>query len=340
MYYFRSMIKTNYAIHFVLVLLLFISSCINVSGIYQSHYPSKLKHGKQIKLVEPRIQIQSTTNLLEVQLVAQSFLQNGNHIDDRTEQGSNTDQPTISVDDCIQNSNNYAPKVETISTKKISNSNNTCPKVTDLKCDYIAKNTYKLTWTKPKGELYSENGTLSEYRIIRESLSSSKIYIFKTPEPICEDSICSIVFNAQNDPKGFKWIVETRCSRTSFERGNTSQCNSNPEISDQPVATNYSGIRTTNKNSKKAILMIPILLVSGIITLIVLLQGAPFIAGMMLLAIAIGCVFSITKAKNGIQEINNSKGTQRGRGLAVLAILGATFGLLLTGLLMWVVLIY
>jgi hypothetical protein len=98
--------------------------------------------------------------------------------------------------------------------------------------------------------------------------------------------------------------------------------------------------KRVNRNSLIAILLIPLLFVSGILVIVLLFQDFLFLAGLLLVAIGVGCVVSIVKASRGMREIKDSKGKQKGNFLSVLAILASTFGLLLTGLLIWVVFNY
>jgi uncharacterized protein (DUF697 family) len=83
--------------------------------------------------------------------------------------------------------------------------------------------------------------------------------------------------------------------------------------------------------------MIPMLMIAGMSAVLLLLYELPFLTGLLLVAIAIGCIVSIVKGIQGIREIKNSKGKQWGTGLSVVAILGAILGLFLSGFLMYVV---
>jgi hypothetical protein len=342
------------SIYFIVLLTILLGSCISGSGIYQSHYPNKLKQGKLKKVIHTNSQNEDETPVSGKQLDIQSISENKNQIDDQfnTELAS-LDMPdnsmaydaTLDADVVAESASNKEILKPVYSNRnQNSTSNDNCPKVTDLTCAYMGKDTYKLTWTQPKG-LYSDNGRLSEYRIIRESLSDSKIYVFKTPEPICEGSNCSIVFYSQTEPAGYKWTIETRCDQTTFIRGNSIDCKPDTNIDYKPDASideepifaeNQNGKRL-NKKSLLSVLMIPMLMIAGILVVILLFQDLPFLAGLLLVGIAVGCIVSIVKAVQGGREVKNSKGKQWGTGLSVLAILGAILGLFLSGFLMYVV---
>jgi hypothetical protein len=342
------------SIYFIVLLTILLGSCISGSGIYQSHYPNKLKQGKLKKVIHTNSQNEDETPVSGKQLDIQSISENKNQIDDQfnTELAS-LDMPdssmaydaTLDADVVAESASNKEILKPVYSNRnQNSTSNDNCPKVTDLTCAYMGKDTYKLTWTQPKG-LYSDNGRLSEYRIIRESLSDSKIYVFKTPEPICEGSNCSIVFYSQTEPAGYKWTIETRCDQTTFIRGNSIDCKPDTNIDYKPDASidedpifaeNQNGKRL-NKKSLLAVLMIPMLMIAGISAVFLLFFELPFLAGLLLVAIALGCIVSIVKAREGMQEVKDSRGKQWGTGLSVLAILGAILGLFLSGFLMYVV---
>lgn len=337
------------SIYFIILLTILLGSCISGSGIYQSHYPNKLKQGKLKKVIHTNSQNEDETPVSGKQLDIQSISENKNQIDDQF----NTELASLEMPDSsiAHDATWYADVLaESARDKEIlkpvysnrnqnSASNDNCPKVSDLACTYMGKDTYKLTWTQPKG-LYSDNGRLSEYRIIRESLSDSKIYVFKTPEPICEGSNCSIVFYSQTEPAGYKWTIETRCDQTTFMRGNSIDCKPDTNKDEDPIfAENQNGKRL-NKKSLLAVLMIPMLFIAGILVVILLFQYLPFLTGLLLVGIAVGCIVSIVKAVQGGREVKDSKGKQYGTGLSVLAILGAILGLFFSGFLMYVVFTY
>jgi hypothetical protein len=336
----------------MVLLTVLLSSCISGSGFYQAHYPNKLKQGKTKKVKHTTVQNENTAPVLDQQLEKQSISENKNQIEDKfnTElaafqiaDSSIAYDATLNVDVVLENTSIreiIKPVYSNRNQNKNNKSNTNCPKVTDLTCSYIAKNTYKLSWTQPKGQMYSDNGRLSEYRIIRESLSDSKIYVFKTPEPTCEGTGCSIVLHSQTDPAGYKWTIETRCDLTTFERGNSIDCKPDVSMDEDPIfAENQNGKRL-NKKSLLSVLMIPMLMIAGILVVILLFQDLPFLAGLLLVGIAVGCIVAIVKAVQGGREVKNSKGKQWGTGLSVLAILGSLLGLFLTGFLMYVVFTY
>lgn len=346
------------SIYYIVLLTILLGSCISGSEIYQSHYPNKLKQGKLKKVEHTNSQNEDEIPVLGKQLDIQSIPENKNQIDDQL----NTELASLEMPDssmAYDATLDADVVAESASNKEIlkpvysnrnqnSTSNDNCPKVTDLTCAYIAKNTYILTWTQPKGQLFSDNGRLSEYHIIRESLSNSKIYVFKPPEPTCEGGSCSIEFYSQTEPEGYKWTIETRCDQTTFVRGNSIDCKPDTNIDykpdtskdDDPIFEENQNRKRLNKKSMWAALMIPMLMIAGISSVFLLFYGLPFLAGLLLLAVAVGCIISIVKASKGMQEIKDSKGKQKGNFLSVLAILASTFGLLLAGLLIWVVFNY
>ena len=337
------------SIYFIVLLTILLGSCISGSGIYQSHYPNKLKQGKLKKVIHTNSQNEDETPVSGKQLDIQSISENKNQIDDQfnTELAS-LDMPDSSMAydatlDAVVLAENASDKeiLKPVYSNRNKNSasNDNCPKVSDLACTYMGKDTYKLTWTQPKG-LYSDNGRLSEYRIIRESLSDSKIYVFKTPEPICENGNCSIEFYSQTEPAGYKWTIETRCDLTTFVRGNSIDCKPDTNKDEDPIFGENQNGKRLNKKSLLAVLMIPMLFIAGILVVILLFQDLPFLAGLLLVGIAVGCIVSIVKAVQGGREVKDSKGKQYGTGLSVLAILGAILGLLISALLLGVVFSY
>ena len=78
-------------------------------------------------------------------------------------------------------------------------------------------------------------------------------------------------------------------------------------------------------------------MIAGISAVFLLFFELPFLAGLLLVAIALGCIVSIVKAREGMQEVKDSRGKQWGTGLSVLAILGAILGLLISALMLGVV---
>lgn len=338
------------SIYYIVLLTILLGSCISGSGIYQSHYPNKLKQGKTKKVEHTTVQNEITASVLDQQLEKQSIPENENQIDDQFNaelasleipDSSIAYDATVDADVVVENASDKEIHKPVYSNRnQNSTSNDNCPKVTDLTCAYLGKDTYKLTWTQPTGQLYSDNGRLSEYRIIRESLIDSKIYVFKTPEPTCEGGNCSIEFYSQTEPAGYKWTIETRCDQTTFVRGNSIDCKPDLSMDEDPIFEENQNGKRLNRKSLLALLMIPMLMIVGIAAVFLLLYGLPFMAGLLLVAIAIGCIVSIVKAIQGGREVKDSKGKQWGTGLSVLAILGAIFGLFLSGLLMYAVFNY
>jgi hypothetical protein len=99
----------------------------------------------------------------------------------------------------------------------------TCAVVTDMTCEFNGPNSYTLTWTQPAGELFTNNGQLSGYRIKRNPIGSNSVFTFSNPAVNCVDGLCSVTLPG-NSPTGFNWTIETRCSSTNIQVGNTSSC--------------------------------------------------------------------------------------------------------------------
>jgi hypothetical protein len=99
----------------------------------------------------------------------------------------------------------------------------TCAIVNDMTCEFNGPNSYTLTWTQPAGELFTNNGQLSGYRIKRNPIGSNSVFTFSNPAVNCVDGLCSVTLPG-NSPTGFNWTIETRCSSTNIQVGNTSSC--------------------------------------------------------------------------------------------------------------------
>lgn len=125
--------------------------------------------------------------------------------------------------------------------------------------------------------------------------------------------------------------VEAMVSKTNIE---------SDDIPDEEPSPQVQTKKRINRNSLTAILLIPILFVGGILVIVALFSDAPIIAAVLLVAIGVGCVVALIKSIIGAHEIKENPTTQNGTGLSVLAGLASVFGLILTGLLFYLVLIY
>jgi hypothetical protein len=105
----------------------------------------------------------------------------------------------------------------------------TCADVQDMTCTFNGPNSYTLTWAQPSGVLFTNNGQLSGYRIKRNPVNSAGVYTFGNPAVVCVDGTCSVTLPG-NSPTGFNWTIETRCSATTFQVGNTTSCGPAPEM--------------------------------------------------------------------------------------------------------------
>jgi hypothetical protein len=105
----------------------------------------------------------------------------------------------------------------------------TCAVVSDMSCAFNGPNSYTLTWSQPSGDLFTNNGALSGYRIKRSPVGSSSIFTFSNPAVVCANGTCSVTLPG-NSPTGFNWTIETRCSATTFQVGNTTSCGPAPEL--------------------------------------------------------------------------------------------------------------
>ena len=316
-----------------LIGLLFLSACSSGSDFYKSSYPSYLKNGSTKKTSTP-------SHSKKISATERSE----NEFQFETKESS--DNQVFSGGLSIQDSTNLKDNSDQLISQGTIEANGAVLYLPSESNDFdnhvaLGNNQNMLTWSVPKTPIYSENGTLSEYRFIRESLSSSKIYIFKTPESTSDGSNFSVLFYSQTEPAGYKWTIETRCNLTTFECGNSIDCKPETSMDEEPSSGNNQNKKRLNRKSLLAVLMIPILFAAGIVAVFLLLSGPPlFLAGLLLVAIGIGCIVSIVKAVQGILEIKNSKGKQWGTGLSVLAILGSILGLILVGILIFFELIY
>jgi hypothetical protein len=105
----------------------------------------------------------------------------------------------------------------------------TCALVSDMTCIYNGPNSYTLTWTQPSGDLFTNNGALSGYRIKRSPVGSTGVYTFSNPAVVCNNGTCSVTLPG-NSPTGFNWTIETRCSANTVQVGNTTSCGPAPEM--------------------------------------------------------------------------------------------------------------
>jgi hypothetical protein len=111
-----------------------------------------------------------------------------------------------------------------------------CAVVNDMTCTFNGPNSYTLTWTEPAGELFTNNGAWSGYRIKRNPVGTTSVFTFGNPAVVCVDGTCSVTL-AGNNPNGFNWTIETRCSATTVQIGNTSTCGPQaPEVPNNPSA--------------------------------------------------------------------------------------------------------
>ncbi len=106
---------------------------------------------------------------------------------------------------------------------------NQCALVNDMTCTFNGPNSYTLTWTEPTGDLFTNDGALSGYRIKRNPVGSTGVYTFSNPAVVCSGGTCSVTLPG-NSPTGFNWTIETRCSANSIQVGNTTSCGPAPEM--------------------------------------------------------------------------------------------------------------
>jgi MFS family permease len=74
--------------------------------------------------------------------------------------------------------------------------------------------------------------------------------------------------------------------------------------------------------------------VGVLIILVIVNSNTYFFAGLLLLGVIVGCIFTIITAIRGAKEISNDRANQKGTALSVLAILGSVLGLFLSGFLL------
>jgi hypothetical protein len=122
---------------------------------------------------------------------------------------------------------------------------NQCALVNDMTCTFNGPNSYTLTWTEPSGDLFTNNGALSGYRIKRNPVGSSGVFTFSNPAVVCSGGTCSVTLGG-NSPTGFNWTIETRCSANTVQVGNTTTCGPAPEMPNNPDASNNTNRVTEN----------------------------------------------------------------------------------------------
>lgn len=353
-------------------LLLFLVSCSAGNGIYQSSYPSYLKNRstKQIS-AQSQSKLTSTAETSENSQQSEykeSEIQNPHVIQDSI---NTYDYPesfesvqTPEASQYLSNSrieNNELNNIIALETYQSD-----CPTINDLACQYLGDGVYMLTWSVPKIPIYTENGTLSEYRITRRSLEDNKAFLYKTPEPDCVDGNCTIFFKDLGIRTGYIWSVDTRCSRTTFTTSNKVVCGPYPDpMPNKPENTNLENTQQNtnannndntnstanndrprsekyyNKNALVSVWLVPIMLLVGFFTVISLLFGLlggefvlVVIGCVLLLMVIIGCVFSIYRGSQAINQIKSNSNNQKGTGLAILGIIGSTIGLIISTLIL------
>jgi hypothetical protein len=67
-------------IYCIVLLTVLLGSCMGSSGIYQSHYPNKLKQGKLKKVIHTNSQNEDETPVLGKQIDIQLIPENLNHL--------------------------------------------------------------------------------------------------------------------------------------------------------------------------------------------------------------------------------------------------------------------
>jgi hypothetical protein len=124
-----------------------------------------------------------------------------------------------------QQSQFYRTEVQTTALQS------SCAIVNDMTCEFNGNNTYTLTWAEPSGSLFTNDGQLSGYRVKRNPIGSTSVFTFGNPAVVCSNGVCSVTLPGAS-PTGFNWTIETRCSATNIQVGNTSSCTpQNPEFS-------------------------------------------------------------------------------------------------------------
>jgi hypothetical protein len=105
----------------------------------------------------------------------------------------------------------------------------TCAIVNNMTCTFNGPNSYTLSWPQPSGVLFTNNGTLTGYRIKRTPVGSSSVFTFSNPDVVCANGTCSVTLPG-NSPTGFNWTIETRCSANTVQVGNTTSCAPAPQF--------------------------------------------------------------------------------------------------------------
>jgi hypothetical protein len=98
-----------------------------------------------------------------------------------------------------------------------------------MTCTFNGPNSYTLSWPQPSGVLFTNNGTLTGYRIKRTPVGSSSVFTFSNPDVVCANGTCSVTLPG-NSPTGFNWTIETRCSANTVQVGNTTSCAPAPQF--------------------------------------------------------------------------------------------------------------
>jgi hypothetical protein len=122
---------------------------------------------------------------------------------------------------------------------------NQCALVNNMTCTFNGPNSYTLSWPQPSGDLFTNNGALSGYRIKRNPVGSTGVYTFSNPAVVCSGGMCSVTLPG-NSPTGFNWTIETRCSANTIQVGNTTSCGPAPQMPNNPDASNNTNRVTEN----------------------------------------------------------------------------------------------
>jgi|694.fasta_scaffold52631_2 cation transport ATPase len=133
-------------------------------------------------------------------------------------------------------------------------------------------------------------------------------------------------------------FTEIENSRIYLEKNQVNYSKSNSvnqtRIEEEPN-TEIQKERKFNKKSLQAFWMVWIMFVVGVLIILVIVNSNTyFFAGLLLLGVIVGCIFTIITAIRGAKEISNDRANQKGTALSVLAILGSVLGLFLSGLLL------
>ena len=341
-----------------LVGLFFLSACSSGSDLYKSSYPSHLKNGSTKKTSTPSHSnkisaTERSENEFQFETKESSDNQvfsGGSSIQDSTNLKDNSDQlisqGSIEANGAVL----YLPAENNDFDNHVAlgNNQNDCPAITDLDCQYLGDGIYMLTWSVPKIPIYTENGTLSEYRINRRTLEDPKAFVYKTPEPDCVDGTCTIIFKNLNNRTGYIWTVDTRCSRGTLTTSNSMICGPVAESKPEPITIDSTAIRIEmpsiphkmkekNHNAKMsfnwALLMFLGIILSFVSLIAIATEGdlaSGIIAAISIAATIIGYLYSIKLGTKGVKEINQSPSKQRGKSLAVMGIIGSSIGLIIT----------